>query len=246
MSCISDLRTVYRLAFCAVRGSDSAERLENFYKSQADDYDAYRNKFLTGREELWRTIGVQDGAVWVDMGGGTGMNLSFFGDKISRLKQVYVVDLSRSMLKVADKRIRKNGWTNAETVEADATTWTPKEGTVDVVTFSYSLSMIPDWFAALDHAYSLLKPGGKIGVVDFYVARKHPSKAFPKQNWRDRSFWPTWFACDNVYPSCDHPPYLERKFERIAFEERKDRIPYFPIPWWKTPRYLFVGRKPLN
>ena len=34
--------------------------------------------------------------------------------------------------------------------------------------------MIPDWFAAVDHAWRLLRPGGTIGVVDFYVGRKHP------------------------------------------------------------------------
>ena len=31
--------------------------------------------------------------------------------------------------------------------------------------FSYTLSMIPDWFAALENARRLLKPGGTIGVV---------------------------------------------------------------------------------
>jgi len=30
----------------------------------------------------------------------------------------------------------------------------------------------------------------------------------------------------------------------LAFREWKDRIPYFPIPGVKTPRYFFVGRKP--
>jgi len=33
---------------------------------------------------------------------------------------------------------------------------------VDVVTFSYSLSMMPDWLAALDNAKRILRPGGQI------------------------------------------------------------------------------------
>ena len=51
---------------------------------------------------------------------------------------------------------------------ADATRFRPPEGAADVVTFSYSLTMIPDWFAALENAAAMLKPGGTIGVVDFY------------------------------------------------------------------------------
>ena len=49
------------------------------------------------------------------------------------------------------------------------TTFEP-EGPADVVTFSYSLTMIPDWVRALEQAWALLKPGGTIGIVDFYVA----------------------------------------------------------------------------
>ena len=37
-------------------------------------------------------------------------------------------------------------------VEADAATFRPAEGQADVVTFSYSLTMIPDWFTALETA----------------------------------------------------------------------------------------------
>src|ERR671911_700620 len=59
--------------------------------------------------------------------------------------------------------------------QADASTYQPATGPVDVVTFSYSLTMIPDWFAAIENALAMLKPGGTLGVVDFYVARKYPS-----------------------------------------------------------------------
>ena len=54
---------------------------------------------------------------------------------------------------------------------------------MDVVTFSYSLTMIPDWFLAVDHAWRLLRPGGTIGVVDFYVSRKHPDPGWRRHPW---------------------------------------------------------------
>jgi S-adenosylmethionine-diacylgycerolhomoserine-N-methlytransferase len=101
--------------------------------------------------------------------------------------------------------------------------------------------MIPDWYAALDHAWSMLRPGGRIGIVDFYVARKHAANG-SRQSWWTRTFWPIWFARDNVFLSPDHLPAVQRRFEPLVCEERRTRIPYLPLS--RVPYYLFVGRKP--
>jgi S-adenosylmethionine-diacylgycerolhomoserine-N-methlytransferase len=196
---------------------------------------------LKGREELWQAIPLPPQGVWVDMGGGTGANLEFFGEHIRELKKVLVLDLSPSLLKVAAQRIRTRGWSNSETIEADATTYQPPDAPVDVVTFSYSLTMIPDWFAAIDNAVAMLKPGGIIGVVDFYVSRKFPKDGLKRHRWWTRNFWPMWFGNDNVFPSSDHVPYLHRHFEPLLFHEQMARVPY--IPFMRTPYYQFVGRK---
>ncbi len=247
MGFFGDLKVLYHMAVRPIRGSSHAERMDNFYSGQAKDYDDFRRRLLRGREDLWdELIREQDpvNTVWMDMGGGTGSNLHFFGDAIDKVAKVYVVDLAGSLLEVADRRIHDSGWKHIETAEADATTFVPKEGSVDVITFSYSLTMIPDWFAAMDHAWNVLKPGGRIGVVDFYVSRKFPAPNHTKHSWMKRTFWPNWFACDNVFPSADHVPYLQRKFETVFFEERLTRIPWFPNPFFRMPYYLFVGRKP--
>jgi S-adenosylmethionine-diacylgycerolhomoserine-N-methlytransferase len=110
-----------------------------------------------------------------------------------------------------------------------------------VVTFSYSLTMIPDWFAALENALAMLKPGGTIGVVDFYVSRKHAGNGAAHHGWWTRTFWPTWFALDNVFPSPDHVPFLQRHFETVHLEEHRGSVPYIPLS--RVPYYLFVGRK---
>jgi S-adenosylmethionine-diacylgycerolhomoserine-N-methlytransferase len=110
-----------------------------------------------------------------------------------------------------------------------------------VVTFSYSLTMIPDWFAAIENALAILKPGGVIGVVDFYVGRKYPTDGLARHGWITRTFWPTWFAMDNVFPSPDHVPFLHRHFDVLHFQEHKAKVPY--IPFLRMPYYLFVGRK---
>jgi S-adenosylmethionine-diacylgycerolhomoserine-N-methlytransferase len=241
MGLLSDLRILYHLVLKPVRGTDHASRMESFYAGQADAYDGFRRRLLQGRQELWDAIFSGPDAVWVDLGGGTGSNLEYFGPRLQQLKRIYIVDLSHSLLEVARRRIQQQGWTNAEAVEADATIFQPPLGPADVVTFSYSLTMIPDWFAAVDNAQAMLKPGGLIGVVDFYVARKYPSDGLRRHGWLTRSFWPVWFASDNVFPSPDHVPYLHRHFDPIHFEEHRAKVPYLPLI--RTPYYTFVGRK---
>ena len=61
------------------------------------------------------------GGSWVDLGGGTGSNLEYFGTDIERLEHVFVVDLAKSLLEVARQRAAERGWDNVEVVEDDAT-----------------------------------------------------------------------------------------------------------------------------
>lgn len=243
MGFASDLKILYHLALKPVRGRDHAARLESFYGGQAEGYDEFRKRLLQGREELYQAVAAPAGGVWVDLGGGTAANLEFLGDRVANLGKIYVVDLSPSLLKVAQQRIDDRGWTNVEAVEADATAFAPPVEAADVVTFSYSLTMIPDWFAAIDNALSMLKPGGRIGVVDFFVSRKYPSEDVQRHGWLTRTFWPTWFAGDNVFLSPDHVPYLQRHFEPELFEPGRAKVPYIPL--MRVPYYRFVGRKPM-
>jgi len=238
MSISSDLRVLWHMLFTPVKGATHAERLQSFYAGQADDYDGFRERLLRGRRELIASLDPAPGTVWVDLGGGTGANLEA-APWLSRCRKVYVVDLCEPLLERCRRRIEARGWTNVETVVADATTFAPPEP-VDLVTCSYSLTMIPDWFAAIDQARSILRAGGTIGVVDFYVSRKFVLEARPRHSWLTRSLMPVWFATDNVHPSPDHLPYLIRHFEQIALDEGLAKLPYVPV--LRAPYYRFVGR----
>jgi len=241
LSLASDLKLLYHIALRPIRGKSHADRMENFYAGQAKGYDDFRKRLLKGREELHQQISWPEGGVWVDLGGGTSSNLEYLGDRITQLAKVYVVDLSPSLLAMARERMKDRGWEHAEAVEADATTFQPAEGSADVVTFSYSLTMIPDWFAAIDNALAMLKPGGILGVVDFYVSRKHPGEEGRKHGYFTRQFWRSWFDGDNVFPSPDHLPYLSRHLETLHLSEHRGSVPYLPL--MRVPYYVFVGRK---
>ena len=244
MGFAADMKILYHMLFKPVRGDSHAQRMESFYGDQAQGYDDFRRRLLKGRELLWQQLPKKENCIWVDMGGGTGANIENFGEDISKPKKIYVVDLSGSLLKVAADRFAQKGWSNVVTKEADATKFVPEEGYADVVTFSYSLTMIPNWFAAIEHAKKILAPGGVIGVVDFYVSRKYPAEALKRHGWFTRTIWPPWFSTDNVFPSADHLPFLRHHFETEFLEESKNRLPYVPLI--KAPYYVFTGRKAAN
>lgn len=240
----SNLRVLWHLLINRVKGKTHEERLTSFYKGQAGDYDGFRKRLLHGRQEMLQSIPLPEQAVWVDLGAGTGANAEYVSEKIPQLSKVYQVDLCQPLLDVAKQRTEQNHWNNVVPVHADATLFTPEEGFADVVTLSYSLTMIPDWFAAIDNAYRILKPGGVIGIVDFFVSRKYPSEGFVQHGWFTRTFWSTWFAFDNVFLDGDHLPYLHNKFEPITLEQRRGKVPFIPII--RAPHYIFLGRKPLD
>lgn len=245
MSIVTDLKVLYKVAVAPIRGSSHPERLESFYRDQADHYDRSRAGLLHGRRELMRSLPAPEGGVWVEMGGGTGENLEHLGSRLPRLSKAYVVDLSPSLLAVARRRKETLGWSNVEIVEADATTFAPPAGPADVVTFSYSLTMIPDWFKAIDRAWGILRPGGAIGVVDFYVSRKHPAPGRVRHSRVTRTLWPAWFASDNVFLSPDHVEYLHHRFEPVEFSEHLGEhggiIKHSPTV--RIPYYRFIGIK---
>ena len=241
MKALGQLKTLYYLTLSPIRGDTHEQRLESFYRHQAGDYDAFRERMLHGRNELFAELPVSEGQSWLDIGAGTGRNAERWGDRIANFSTATLLDLSSSLLKVADERIAGQGWNNVKTVHADATTYDAPDESFDLVTCCYSLTMIPNWFAVIENARRMLKPGGTIGVVDFYVAHKYPEEGLRKHNWLRRTGWPTWFGMDNVFPSPDHLPTLRHWFEQVSLEECAGKIPWLPLV--RAPYYIFIGQK---
>lgn len=166
------------------------------------------------------------------MGGGTGYNIEAmaqFVDVPTFFKEVYLVDLSPSLCAVAQDRFERLGWKNVKVVCQDArhfkledhTDQVPfekasralqtiheksKTRTADLITMSYSLSMIPEYYSVVDSVTSLMSPDGVIGVADFYVqsevdyqARNYTGGEINRHcMWISRVFWRTWFEADRV------------------------------------------------
>jgi S-adenosylmethionine-diacylgycerolhomoserine-N-methlytransferase len=66
--------------------------------------------------------------------------------------------------------VAARGWRDIELIQGDATQMSLGR-TFDAILFAYSLSMIPDWRAALRRAHEHLQPGGRLAVLDFGAFR---------------------------------------------------------------------------
>ncbi len=238
---LQDFKTIIQM-IKPQAGTNHAERIETFYKSQADNYDQFRKRLLNGREFMFKQVNMdQPSGVWVDFGAGTGSALDYLSDEqIRQYSKVYLVDLSESLLAQARDKLTTRQLNNVETVVSDISEFRPAEF-CDLVTFSYSLTMTPQWYRALDHTYNLLAPNGIIGVVDFYVSEKHPLPGLKAHDPMTRSFWPLFFAYDNVFLNTDHLPYLLNKFEKVSLYESESSLPFLPVG--KVPYFSFIGQK---
>jgi S-adenosylmethionine-diacylgycerolhomoserine-N-methlytransferase len=235
------LRTLWSV-FRAGKAPSHKDRMERLYDLQAESYDLSREKFLLGRDDLVGLLNAPAGGRVVEMGGGTGRNLERFGERLQTFSTVFLVDLNEPLLRVARQRRERLGWRNVHVLEGDATAWQPPDGApVDVVFFAYSLTMIPDWFRAVDNALALLRPGGLLGAADFAVPRKHPTPGRDRMGALARQFWMWWFAHHDVMLSSDHIPYLEGRTRTGHLSERRGTIPDLPL--LRPPYYVFVGRK---
>ncbi len=224
----AEVRILWQMLRGASRAGDHAQRLEQFYAPQAQGYDAFRERLLHGRRELIERLPAGAGDRVIELGGGTGRNLEFFGERMAAFASVEVVDLCPALLAVA--RRRWGDRRNVRLVLADVSEYRPAAA-VDCVYLSYVLTMIPDWRRAVDNALAMLAAGGTFGVVDFHV---------PDDKLASR-FWRAWFGHDGVWLSAEHLPYLRSRMDQVLCEQRRGPLPY--VPGLRAPYYLFVGRK---
>ena len=236
---MTELRSLWQMVKGVPAGPSYAARLDAFYRPQAAYYDAMHKHVPLGRDRLVNMLAPAAGSRVVELGAGTGAMLDQWGARLPALGALELVDICPAMLEQA--RRRAYGQYNVRVVEADATAYCAP-WLADCVYFSYSLTMIPDWVRALNNALALLKPGGKIGIVDFYVAGENQDWARARHSALTRWFWTQWFRHDQVHISEDHISALRTLTDRVHLHEGQGSLPYLPL--LKAPYYVFVGTKP--
>jgi S-adenosylmethionine-diacylgycerolhomoserine-N-methlytransferase len=143
-----------------------AALMDEVYRGQRHIYDFTRKYYLFGRDTLIAGLDAQPGMRVLEVACGTGRNLAKVGKAWSGVR-LYGLDISAEMLKSARAAVgaeARLGQGDACSFDAAALLGEPE---FDRIVLSYSLSMIPDWEGALDHAAGLLAPRGALHVVDF-------------------------------------------------------------------------------
>lgn len=145
--------------------------MDRIYRRQRHLYDATRKYYLLGRDGLIAELAPPAHGAVLEIGCGTGRNLIAAATAYPQAS-LYGLDVSQLMLEVAAGRIGRAGLSGRiRLAHGDAARFQPEalfaRRGFDRVFFSYSLSMIPDWRAAIAAALAAVAPGGRLHLVDF-------------------------------------------------------------------------------
>lgn len=164
--------------------------LAGYYRLHAPLYDLTRPFFLFGRRRLLRTLvgrwhgqgGAERAPRILEVGCGTGSNLAWLKRVVPRA-QLVGLDLAPAMLERARKRLGNDAFLAQHALGRGDTLPAALAGGFDLIVLSYMLSMTGAARAnCIADATALLRPGGLLGVVDFWST---PSAAFAR--WMGRN-----------------------------------------------------------
>jgi S-adenosylmethionine-diacylgycerolhomoserine-N-methlytransferase len=199
--------------------------MSRYYAWHSRIYDTTRWAFLFDRDALLEDLRLSSGQTVVEIGCGTGRNLEGIVRRVGPEGKVFAVDCAASMVARSQDRIRKRKLSNVWIVDSEYGR-APVTARADVVLLSYSLSMIPTWEAVLNCALRELKPGGRIGVVDFCMDARNPvATAFAR-----------WMASNHVILDRSYREKLSSLFRPLQCITRKA----FGGLW---SYYRFVGER---
>jgi len=206
----------------------AARQMDAMYRGQRHIYDLTRKYYLLSRDRLIRELAPPPGGSVLEVGCGTARNLIATA-KAWPEARCYGFDISPAMLETARASVRKAGLKERVRLAAgDATAWDGERlfgaTTFDRVFLSYTLSMIPDWRAAIEQAARALGPGGRLHIIDFGQQEELPGW------WRASLF--TWLRQFEVTPRAD----LEAELAMAAARHRLKLgfVPLFRGYAWKA------------
>lgn len=156
-----------------VKTNEKAAKVADVFHSVAAKYDIMNDLMSFGVHRLWKRFaidcsGVRPGQKVLDLAGGTGDLTAKFSRIVGEKGQVILADINDSMLKVGRDKLRDLGVvSNVEYVQANAQALPFPENTFDLITIAFGLRNVTDKDEALRSMYRVLKPGGRLLVLEF-------------------------------------------------------------------------------
>ena len=151
-------------------GKDKKEFVRQMFDDISPHYD-FLNHFLSfGIDIYWRKkfiqkLDIQNGDTILDVACGTGD----VGFELLKKHSVSItgIDLSPKMVKLAQGKASKRNLDKITFLQGDAENLPLDDNSVDCLTISYGFRNISNYEKALEEFYRVLKPGGKLGILEF-------------------------------------------------------------------------------
>ncbi len=145
----------------------------NVFNSVAQKYDIMNDVMSMGIHRVWKFItvemsGVRPGHRVLDLAGGTGDLTAKFSKLVGENGEVVLSDINDAMLSVGrDKLINKGLVNNIRYVQANAEMLPFPDNHFNAITIGFGLRNVTDKAKALKEMHRVLKPGGRLLVLEF-------------------------------------------------------------------------------
>ncbi len=153
--------------------ADKEKRVAEVFHSVATKYDVMNDLMSFGVHRLWKCFtieysGVRKGQRVLDIAGGTGDLTMKFSRLVGSEGQVVLADINDSMLKVGRDKLQDRGvGANVRYVQANAEMLPFPDNHFDCITIAFGLRNVTDKDKALASMARVLKPGGRLLVLEF-------------------------------------------------------------------------------
>jgi demethylmenaquinone methyltransferase/2-methoxy-6-polyprenyl-1,4-benzoquinol methylase len=157
--------------FETVDESQKAGRVRGVFDSVASKYDVMNDLMSMGLHRLWKAYtigvsGVRAGDRVLDIAGGTGDLAKAFAERVGDSGTVVHTDINAAMLQQGRERLLNEGVV-LPTVICDAEQLPFASDSFDIVTVAFGLRNMTHKERALAEMCRVLKPGGKLLVLEF-------------------------------------------------------------------------------
>ena len=165
-----------------VNETEKASRVRSVFDSVASKYDVMNDVMSGGLHRAWKAYTVMvanvgESSKVLDIAGGTGDLALAFAKKVGKTGQVVHTDINEAMLRVGRDRL-VNAGVHLPTMVCDAEKLPYADGTFDVVTVAFGLRNMTHKDKALAEMCRVLKPRGKLLVLEFSKVAQPLQKAY--------------------------------------------------------------------
>ena len=164
-------QTKTHFGFEQVAEAEKAQRVAQVFDSVAQKYDVMNDLMSGGMHRLWKAFtiarsGVREGSRVLDVAGGTGDLSLAFARKVGQRGQVWLTDINGAMLARGRDRLLDEG-VLVPTAQCDAEALPFPSDHFDCVSVAFGLRNMTHKETALAEMHRVLKPGGRLLVLEF-------------------------------------------------------------------------------